>query len=151
MTYSADLSDRFAVSAGLMQRSDAGYLGVWDSLAQGEWRQRSALLLALQRRPDPQADTQAKLDANIGLWQHDDQRQLAGGGLVLRDADADGEPERFPDGVQFVQTQRVWNARLALELLQRIMGIQAGLKLSGDGAGLASGNVDVNRGDSGVG
>jgi hypothetical protein len=150
LAYQADLADRFAVSVGLLQRSEAGYFGVWDTLAQGEWRQRNAVLLGLQRRPDPAADTQVNLNANIGLWQHDDQRQLAGAGLVLRDADGDGQAERFSEGVKFNLTQRLWNARAALELLHRIEDFRAGLRLSGDGAGLASGGVDVNRGDSGI-
>ena len=150
VTYRAELSNRFALSAGLLQRSDAGYLGVWDTLAQGEWRRRNALLMGLERRVNSRAETQVGLRANIGLWQHDDQRKIAGGGLVLRDADGDSEPERFPDGVRFNLSQRLWNTRLAVDVLHRFAGLLAGLRLTGDGAGLASGSVDINRADSGI-
>ena len=139
-----------AIAAGLLHRSDAGYFGLWDTLVHGEWRQRDALLLALKRSPRKSAKTQAQLDLDLGWWRHRDQRAVAAPGLELRDADGDGNPERFPAGVLFESEQQLWSGRLALEVSQKVAALRLGVRAAADGAGLISGGVQVNRGDSGI-
>ena len=150
LVYRAVLSDQLKVSAGLMHRADAGYMGVWDTLAHGEWRQRNAVLLSLLRQPLESEATQAKMRINLNLWGHDDQRQIAGPGLVLRDADVDGSPEAFPDGVLYTQRHSFWNSDVELEVLQKVGRLRVGLGLNGTAAGMISGSVSTNRSDSGV-
>jgi hypothetical protein len=139
-----------SVATGFVHRADAGYMGLWDSLAHGEWRQRNALLFALQRQADAKADTQAKLDLNFGFWQTDDQREIAGSGLTLGDADGDGQLEEFPNGVLFTSDHQLWVGRLDLELTQKMFGLRGGVRFVADAAGMSAGSVQVNRGDSGV-
>lgn len=150
LVYHGDLSDRFKVSAGVLHRAEAGYLGIFDTLAHGEWRQRNAALFSVLRRPAESAQTQAALHLNLGFWNHDDQRELAGPGLVLRDADADGNDEQFPSGVLFTHQQNLWNAKVGLEILQRFAAFRVGVGIDAMAAGMLSGSVDTNRGESGV-
>ena len=150
LLYRGDYHERLRVSAGLMHRSHAGHFGVWDTLAHGEWRQRNAALVSLERTPLPTAATQATLRIHAGLWGHDDARQLAGPGLVLRDADLDGNPEAFTEGVLFTNKQTLWNTDVELEVTQRLNRFRVGLALDGLGAGLISGSVHTNRSDAGV-
>ena len=87
---------------------------------------------------------------HAGLWGHDDARQLAGPGLVLRDADLDGNPEAFTEGVLFTNQQTLWNTDVEARGHAAPESVQVGLALDGLGAGLISGSVHTNRSDAGV-
>ena len=150
LVYRGIFSDQLRVSAGLIHRADGGYMGVWDTLTHGEWRQRNAVLLSVLRRPLEREPTQAMLRVNLGLWGHDDLRQLAGSGLVLCDADLDGEPEAFPEGVLYSQGHSLWNADVGLEIVQKLSALRIGIGVNGVAAGMISGTVSTNRSDSGV-
>ena len=116
----------------------------------GEWRQRNAALFSMLRQPLESEPTQANVRVNLGVWGHDDQRQIAGPRLILRDADVDGNPEEFPDGVLYTQNHQLWNADVELEVLQTFDKLRVGLGLNGLAAGMISGTVSTNRSDSGV-
>ena len=74
-------------------------MGVWDTLAHGEWRQRNAALLVCFGSPRSLNRHKPRC---VLIWVFGGMMTsgtIAGLRLILRDADVDGNPEEFPDGV----------------------------------------------------
>ncbi len=116
-----DTSRRIFVSAGSPGRSGigvfhqaaGGYLGPFDTLVSGfARRQRTALMVGLKHEKGPLIGR-----VQASYWYQDDQRELAGPGLRLRDADGDGLDEIFPSGVQVHSKRHLLSHRSGLVYL----------------------------------
>ncbi|MBF94495.1 MAG: hypothetical protein CMH58_04970 [Myxococcales bacterium] len=81
---------------GMFHETAGGYFGPYDSLVSGfDKRHRTALMMGLRQRRK-----WLLTQIQMSYWYQRDQRELAGPGLRLQDADGDGSAEVFPLGVQ---------------------------------------------------
>jgi hypothetical protein len=140
---------RLNYDVGGLYQAHGGFLGPWDTLTQNEWLDRRAFLLGVERKVDPRvSDLGFRLSA--GYWDHYDQRELVGPGLILRDADGDGRDEDFDQGIFLDLDRRIVQHDASFRLHQPIGRGHLGVVLSSRGSVFMGGGASVNRSPEGA-